>query len=143
MIGNDEILRFNYLFLLIEAVGLVLAFIELRLPTFSRKLAQLIRKLASQFQTAIEPTIKRFRSPILRKLVGSLVLLIVIGSAFQWSVDAFIGGNYFIALCFSGITIVSLCWMSVKWIASNPLGTLGVLLAIFGLIGNVYQVVYL
>ena len=142
MFENDEIIRFNYLFLIIETIGLILAFIELRAPKVANGITNLILTIASQFQKSVEPTIRRVSSKIAKKIIGSLVLLVVIGSAFQWSVESFLSGNYFIAACFSGITFVSLCWISVKWIESKPLGTLGVLLASFGLVGSVYQIVY-
>jgi|GEM_PF-4901745 len=140
---SDFLFRFNVLILCVEGVGLALAYIELRLPRLAERLTNGITHYAGQLERVIEPSINRFRSRFVQQVVALLVAILLIGSVLQISIAAFLAGNYFVAACFSGLTLFCLCWLSVKWISRNPIGTMGVLLAIAGMIANLYQFVAL
>ena len=125
----------QFITLPLEVVGLTLATIEVRFPGIAEQLSN--RVLAVVERNELEAgNMKRVIEP--REVIATMLLIGVL------VVIIFVTGNPWTSIFgFFGVAlIVSLSYVvAVKWVPGRTIGTLGLIVAGFGVLGEFYQMV--
>jgi hypothetical protein len=107
----------------LEVVGLTFAAIEVRFPDKAKLIARIV-----QFQDR-NTTLGSLRERWPRVVL--LAILMVASIALSWSITL-------IAVVFSAITFLMIRLTS-RWVPDRSVGTLGIVIAGFGVLGEAYQ----
>lgn len=130
---NEFAVILQYFTFPLEVVGLSLAALEVRFP----KRARLVAK-ALKFQderTTIESYIHRWKSSTAYTSFRYKVILLVVLILISLVVVPFIT----LLILISGITIFLMIRLTNRWVPERAVGTLGIIIAGFGVLGEGYQ----
>lgn len=129
--------RLQYLSLILELLGLSLALLEIRFPSSAEKVARYIVSETASLESNIKNMVSGLGSfAIVTSILISIVLAV---GVLWWTFSRFLHGDYVYAFGGAGMSLLILSWISVKWIPNRPIGTLGVVVAILGVIGEIVQ----
>ena len=131
--SNEVASTLQYFTLPLEVIGLTLAAIEVRFPS-------LASRIAGYIVTAVE---KGERDGADLKRIVSKKELVMTAIGVSILVFAVITSGYPNAVVYGSCTFVAVISLSyiaaVKWIPGKTVGTLGIIIAAFGVLGEAYQ----
>jgi len=161
--------RLQYVTFPLELTGLALALIEVRFPTVAERLARQIERLSTPLeelrsgQSGSESVMERSLETLLSRLLrtGLYILTAIYGTRFiyqllsrepdlNWLLGVFLGYLFSgivttIALVILGLVVFFLVVggsdFARRFVAGRAIGTLGILIAGLGLLGELYQLI--
>ena len=133
ILSEDVAFHLQFITFPLELIGIVLALIEIRFPSLAISIAKYIHAETSAEASDLGQTITRGQLAVFS--IGGIAFLVIL--FFAPNPHTIVAGMVVV----SAVVLVSFT-ISVKWIPGRTVGTLGVLVASFGLVGETYQVIF-